>query len=302
MGYMNNAQIEITNWLNSERNYADGVFLFDKYGRNPQLKRMFPGRSERYAGKLAYELGKLIGIGFDEKPDALKAIPTPVLPPTSVTTDTLKTGDEQVHRAELAEENSEEQADRAEEQAERAEIAAEKLEMIANTIGAIAAGESLENPAYPTVINRIIAESSRLYRERGMLKRQQNDLPDENTAENIFKRKLLIDQIDALSARLDVLYRAKSAYLEKGTMPDEAGLFPRVDTTIELDREKLLQLRNNLRSQITRAKNRLKFQSQRKEKKPNPMPACPKRTELENRIREKEKELCEVEERLKDVN
>lgn len=56
------AQEKIKSWLDSNRNFAEGVLLFQKYGKNPSLKRLFPGRENRYAGKLAYELGKLIGI------------------------------------------------------------------------------------------------------------------------------------------------------------------------------------------------------------------------------------------------
>lgn len=63
MGVVKEGFIEISNWLNSEQNYEDGVYLFVRYGRNEQLKRLFPGRPERYAKKLAYELGKVIGIG-----------------------------------------------------------------------------------------------------------------------------------------------------------------------------------------------------------------------------------------------
>ena len=66
MGLIKNQQIEITNWLNSDRNYDDGVFLYQKYGKNPVLKRLFPGREKFQAEKLAYELGKLIGLGFNQ--------------------------------------------------------------------------------------------------------------------------------------------------------------------------------------------------------------------------------------------
>lgn len=66
MGLIKNQQIEITNWLNSDRNYDNGVFLYQKYGKNPVLKRLFPGREKFQAEKLAYELGKIIGLGFNQ--------------------------------------------------------------------------------------------------------------------------------------------------------------------------------------------------------------------------------------------
>lgn len=246
---MNNAHIEISSWLNSERNYEDGVYLYDRYGRNQQLKRLFPGRKERYADKLAYELGKLIGIGF-------------------------KTED-------------------------AAPVALQNIE----TIGAVAENTPVPAGSYPAIINRVIAEYSRLYNERSMLKNQQNAVPDENTQENIAKRKKLIDQIDSLSVRMEILYQAKKAYLESGVIPSEDKLFPAkaplIQSLEELPKDKLMQMRNNLRSQITRIKNQLEYQSSKKAKELNPMPECPKRKELEQRITDREKELAEIEEKLR---
>lgn len=310
-----NVQIEISNWLNSERNYADGVYLYDKYGKNPQLKRLFPDRETRYADKLAYELAKLIGYRCGDNIERINS----VCPEFSeeekqsdgshevmegkkdqIDSDAYLLEDSVGKAAEFAE-KSEEHANRAEEEADRAEEFAEKLETAAETIGAIAKGGSVENPAYPPVINRLIAESARLYNERALLKKQQNAIPDENTHENISARKTVIDQIEAISVRLDVLYMAKSAFLEKGTLPEENELFNSTKGIVingEADSAKLMQQRNNLRSQITRAKNMLEFQNQKRSDKPNPMPPCPKRKELEQRIREKEKLLSEVEEKL----
>lgn len=301
---MNNAQIEITNWLNSDRNYEDGVYLYNKYGGNEQLKRLFPGRRVRYANKLAYELGKLIGLGFGAADE--KVVKLPVPEQTSV--EESGTEDERLNDAvSEAGDNAEqarEYAEQSEEYAERAEVSALKAEQAAETLGALASSGVVDNPAYPAVINRVIAEYSRLYNERGMLKRQQNAVPDENTAENVEKRRVLIEQIGVLSGRMEVLHRVKTAYLEGGVLPDERAVFPVAgETDLEgLSREKLTQLRNNLRSQITRANNMLNYQSQKKEKKMNPMPPCPKRKELENRIREKERELAVLDEKLSDVD
>lgn len=57
---------EIFLWLNSNRDYNEGVDLYFKYGRNPNFKKMFPHRENRYATKLAYELAKLAGISLSE--------------------------------------------------------------------------------------------------------------------------------------------------------------------------------------------------------------------------------------------
>ena len=79
---------------------------------------------------------------------------------------------------------------------------------------------------YPPLIRRVIHEMSRLYNDRSMLKTQQNVIPDENTPENVEKRKNLVDMIEALSGRIQLLFEAKKAYLERGIIPDENALFP----------------------------------------------------------------------------
>lgn len=296
----------ITKWLNSERNYTDGVALYIQYGKNPHLKQILPGREKFYSRKLVYELGKLIGITikqFQEK-EILDDIEEPV---------NLQQAKEAANDAESHAGEAEEYADRAEnakdealQAADEAKEAADKAKTAAETLGAVAAGEPVPAGNYPHVINRIIAESSRLYNERSMLKKQQNTIPDENTPENIEKRKTIIKNIESISDRLDVLYTAKKAYLENNIVPSEQQLFPESGqkniSESDVDTGQLIIKRNNLRSSITRAKNMLEYQSQKKGNKPNPMPDCPRRKELEKRITDKEKELAEIETKLKNVD
>ena len=326
MGLIKNQQIEITNWLNSDRNYDDGVFLYQKYGKNPVLKRLFPGREKFQAEKLAYELGKLIGLGFNQtlesqEPDN-KQVPdsgsdeTTPNPTNTQSTDKAETfADKAESFAEDAEDfanAAEEHKNSAEEFSEEAKQAAnetkefaDKAKAAAETLGAMAAGDPVPAGNYPPVINRIIAEFSRLYNERGMLKKQENDTPDENTPENIETRRKIIEKIESISARIDILYAAKKAYLEKDIVPDEKELYPvpnQQAASDPTDSGQLIIKRNNLRSSITRAKNQLEYQSQKKADKTNPMPDCPKRRELEVRIAEKEKELAEIEAKLNDAD
>lgn len=211
MGLIKNQQIEITNWLNSDRNYDDGVFLYQKYGKNPVLKRLFPGREKFQAEKLAYELGKLIGLGFNQtlesqEPDN-KQVPdsgsdeTTPNPTNTQLTDKAETfADKAESFAEDAEDfanAAEEHKNSAEEFSEEAKQAAnetkefaDKAKAAAETLGAMTAGDPVPAGNYPPVINRIIAEFSRLYNERGMLKKQENDTPDENTPENYRKNRI----------------------------------------------------------------------------------------------------------------
>ncbi len=294
----------IIKWLNSERNYTDGVALYIQYGKNPHLKQILPGREKFYSRKLVYELGKLIGISFKQFQEK------EILDDTEESVN-LQQAKEAANDAESHAGEAEEHADRAENAkdealraADEAKEAADKAKTAAETLGAVAAGEPVQAGNYPHVINRIIAESSRLYNERSMLKKQQNTIPDENTPENIEKRRAIIQVIESLSDRLDVLYTAKKAYLENNIVPDAQQLFPpsgRIPLP-ETDTGQLIIKRNNLRSSITRAKNMLEYQSQKKGSKPNPMPDCPKRGELEKRIADKEKELAEIETTLKNAD
>jgi hypothetical protein len=51
---------EINAWLDSSREYNDGVQLFERFSSNRSLKLLFPRKEKKYATKLAYELSKLI--------------------------------------------------------------------------------------------------------------------------------------------------------------------------------------------------------------------------------------------------
>ncbi|MEG2228173.1 MAG: hypothetical protein RRY39_06710 [Odoribacter sp.] len=250
MGYMNNAQIEISNWLNSERTYEDGVILYEKYGKNQTLKRLFPRREIVYAQKLAYELGKLIGIGFVE----------------------FNSGEV----------------------------------VVSDSESAPVIPDPKRGIFYPPVIDRIKAEMSTLYNERSLLKTQQNNIPDENIAENVAKRKELIQLIAAISGRLDILFQAKKSFLEADILPDEKELFaPLEGNDIPSSTpEELEKRRKNLRSYLSKARNFLDFQSEKKPKdgKLNPLPDCPKREQLGKQIAAWENEIAEIEKKEKDVD
>lgn len=59
---------EIENWLNSERDFNEGIRLLFRYGKNRNLPHNIEGNSKRYAGKLLYELAKLAGYSFEDLP------------------------------------------------------------------------------------------------------------------------------------------------------------------------------------------------------------------------------------------
>ncbi len=65
---------QISTWLNSNRNYTEGVLLYQKYGKNQSMKKLFPGREKRYKDKLAYELGKIIGFTLTKRIPLVRTI------------------------------------------------------------------------------------------------------------------------------------------------------------------------------------------------------------------------------------
>jgi hypothetical protein len=65
---------QIQNWLDSNRNYTVGVLLYQKYGKNQTMKKLFPGREKRYKDKLAYELGKIIGFTLTKRVPVVQPI------------------------------------------------------------------------------------------------------------------------------------------------------------------------------------------------------------------------------------
>lgn len=68
---------EIIAWLSSDRNYDLGVMLYQKHGKNKNLKALFPGRDNRFRDKLAYELGKLAGVDFRAIKQVRQAVVVP---------------------------------------------------------------------------------------------------------------------------------------------------------------------------------------------------------------------------------
>lgn len=60
---------EIKAWLKGERDYSQGVHLYQKYGKNSRLKSLFLTKENDYTlEKLPYELGKLVGIEVEAAP------------------------------------------------------------------------------------------------------------------------------------------------------------------------------------------------------------------------------------------
>lgn len=156
------------------------------------------------------------------------------------------------------------------------------------------------NGQYPSTVRRVIRELSELYNERARMHTSLAILPGENDAETIEKRRILVKDIEEISLKMDLLYEAKDEYFRNKKVPDLRVLFPKYKkgTVRELGGAELMKRKKNLESSLSKDRNMLKFQEKKKLAVENPMPQGPRRTVIEQRISNKEKELQEINERL----
>lgn len=267
--------IAIANWLNSKRNYDEGVNLYSQYGVNKNLKSIFPGHRNRYQRKLEYELTKIIGVDFTRidrarvpvaeasKPAAAKEIKgrtekttVPVVPHT------------------LPEFNP--------------EYPLQEKTDLANDM--------------PPIIRRIMYEFNDLYTKRGMNHTALKKIEGNSEGEAAQRRELL-KQIDKFSVRLDVLSTARKAWEASGILPEESSLWaPKFTPEVALDRAQLLAKKKNIQKSLSKDLSLLEFQSKKQGESPTPMPAGPKRAKIEDRIQEKEKEIAQINKAINDID
>ena len=156
----------------------------------------------------------------------------------------------------------------------------------------------------PKIMGRVIKEYSKQYNDRSMAHNSLKAIPADNRPENVTARQVLLDKIAKQSARMDELYLAKDAYEKEGILPVEEILFRKksqpvapASTPDEIQRQ-LLNAKKNLSKDL----NLLEFQTVTKQAKANPMPAGPKRSEIEKRITSRKKEIATLQKTLDGFN
>lgn len=260
---------EIYNWLNSGRDFVAGLALYQKYGKNKIFLRNIQNHKMRYAGKLAYELAKIAGISLEDYTN--NKIPTIAI-----------------------------------KEVKNPPAQTKKPVLIKKTV-VPAAITKKEEPAAPVKIDQSLpAEVRRLmygyhdrYTKRALLHKQLRDMPQENTPVLINQRKEISDVMKLLSDEMDVLHAARVNWEEKQILPDVKQLFPEKAAKKAKDKTadngaQLMKRKKNLESSLAKDRNQLKYQSKTKKEEESPMPAGPKRNKIEQRIKEKEKELDEL--------
>jgi hypothetical protein len=161
------------------------------------------------------------------------------------------------------------------------------------------------NKEYPEEVKKLLEEYSALYKNRGILHTDLKNVGEQNDEASIKQRKKISLSIDAISKRLETLWKAFKEYQKAGELPDtslfsesfdpdkvnidneddEKGSNP--DEVILPDNpEELNKLKESNRVKLLRAENKLNYQSDKKQEVLNPMPDGPKRILLEKKITE----------------
>jgi len=174
----------------------------------------------------------------------------------------------------------------------------------------------------PPVILRIKAELPILYNQRAELHKELVDLGEDNSEETMAKAVQIGELIDVLAERHQLLHDAKELFFKEGTEPNELELFPDPETSDEdegtesgsqgkdennedpfglkvKDPVDLLQRKGNLISSLTKDRNKLLYQADKKLDKENPMPEGKKRDAVLDRIKVKEEEIQAITDFLK---
>lgn len=155
---------------------------------------------------------------------------------------------------------------------------------------------------YPPIIRKIKYEYAELYRHRSIQHKKMAALPAENNETNNKARALCLADVKAASARMDLLYEYIRAFEEKGTLPDGNLLWPKQkEEELPNSADRLKQIKKNLQSANSKDRNLLEYQSGRKGDKETPMPDGPKRKKIEARIKDREKHIAEIDNKLFDL-
>ena len=184
-----------------------------------------------------------------------------------------------------------------------------------------------DEQGYPVIIRHVVHAFYALHRNRAAMHEQAAAL-EGNTPEVVLERQNLLSGVEAISARLDELWKAKTLYEVDGTVPGadlfevlpegEESLITSVETLKEAtektpestdyiipdeaDLEALKKLKKNTTSKLVKAKNMLDFQKESKQPELAPMPDGPKRAKQEKRVMQLTEFIEKIEYRIVELS
>ena len=253
-------QKQITSWLKSGQDYHSGLSLLIQVCKNRSLVRnLSRNNTPKNVAKIAAELRKAAGMSSFVKPI---------------------------------------QSDK------------KKEEPGSNQIPSSKAGKAFKEvfKTYPPIIQKLIKRIGDLYSKREILHFDLKKVPELNTPDNVEKRRLIMEQLILISDELEHLNKYKKQFLENKTIPAEEDLEflpkrpaakskPRLQIG-RMSEAQLLRKLSNLRTSLTKKRNKLLYQHVSKQPEENPMPEGMKRDQLEEQIREDEKLIKKIQKRL----
>lgn len=166
---------------------------------------------------------------------------------------------------------------------------------------------------YPETINKLIAIIGDLNSERDKLHRSLKEIPETNSRENIEKRLPVIDKIKDISDDLEVYHEIKNRFFTEKTIPTEDDLIikkpspgkpnaKKPDHVAQMSEAELIKRLHQLRSNLSKKKNKLLYQSVSKKKEKNPMPEGPSKDHLQQQIKTDILTIRKINKRLDDIN
>lgn len=253
----------VQKWIDQGKDFSTGILLLNQVCKNRLLVSTIQKSPDRYSDKLDYELCKAAGINqtVAEVISAKQSLPAPDSFIVSAPAPVLKNAPE---------------------------------------------APATDAPAIelPADIIKIKDEYSKLYNLRAQQHNMLSEVPPDNAPHNVKQRKVLAETIKQMSDRLEILFAAKEKYFETDELPDMEALFaapaPVQDAEKQLpdDVAELKKMKKNLQIAVHKLNNQLDFQTDTKQKRPNPMPDGPKRLDAELTIKDKLKLIESIEFKL----
>jgi hypothetical protein len=268
----------VLNWILSGFNYNDGVSIYSQFGKNNFLRKDFSGKQHRYASKIIYELCKSVGLDYAQL-QSEKFIP--VLQETQI--DKLPSN----------------------------ALCSGRIAPISTPVPDLVEGmpESMSATnisEYPAIIRRIITEYAETFQQRSQTHRILTEMPQGNSQALKTKRAEIFDLVKAFTIRLEYLFNVRQQFEKDGTYPNEEDVWPAPkelpETTMSEDPEELRKMKKNQQTANTKDQNMLDFQTMVKGSEKKTMPAGPKRTRIENRIKGRLKFIQEIDLKLVSID
>lgn len=159
---------------------------------------------------------------------------------------------------------------------------------------------------YPDIVKKAWYEYSDLYTQRSVLHKQLKEVGESNDTQSMNKRKGVKTVMEAISRRIEELWKAIDEYKRTNVLPDGslfAETFNPEEIHLVIEKKvpelpdtaaELTALKRNLQSKLTKHSNKLLYQSTKKMDTHNPLPEGPDRIKTEKYVSELKEQIEQV--------